>query len=93
MQCRVHLAEQVARSAMSGVGRIVDETRCTCEVAEAAIAEVRSVHGEVQSEVALLTACANASAAHAVEILSGRVQEVVEHSQMQMPHVAEAVTQ
>ena len=71
-------AEQVAESAMSGVGRVADETRRAREVAEAAIAEARSVHGEVQSKVASLTAHADASTAHAVEVLSGRVQEVAE---------------
>ena len=52
MQRRVQLAEQVTENAMSGVARIADETHRTREVAEATIAEVRSVHGEVQSKVA-----------------------------------------
>ena len=72
---------------------VADETRRAREVAEAAIAEARSVHGEVQSKVASLTAHANASAAHAVEVLSGRVQEVAEHSQAQTSCVAVAVAQ
>ena len=77
-QRRAQLIEQVAESAMSGVGRVVDETQRAREVAEAAIAEAKFVHGEVQSKVASLTARADASTAHAVEVLSGRVQEVAE---------------
>ena len=92
-QRRAQLTEQVAESAMSGVGRVADETRRAREVAEAAIAEAKSVHGEVQSKVASLTARADASAAHAVEVLSGRVQEVAEQSQVQTSRVAVAVAQ
>ena len=66
---------------MSAVGRVADETRRAREVAEAAIAEARSVPGEVQSKVASLTARANTSTAHAVEVFSGCVQEVAEQSQ------------
>ena len=78
---------------MSGIGRVANKIRRAHEVAEVAIAEVRSAQGEVQGKVALLTACADASAAHAVEVLSGRVQEVVEHSEKQTLCVAGAVTQ
>ena len=92
-QRRAQLAEQVAESAMSGVRCVADETRCAREVAEAAIAEARSVHGEVQSKVASLMARADASAAHAIEVLSGRVQEVAEHSQVQTSRIAVAVAQ
>ena len=77
-QHRAQLAEQVAESSMSSVGRIADETHCTREVGEAAIAEVRSMHGEVQSKVTLLTARANASTAHAIKVLSGCIQEVAD---------------
>ena len=70
------LVEQVAESAMLGVGCVADETRRAHEVAEAVIAEARSVHGEVQSKVASLTARANASTAHVIEVLTGCVQEV-----------------
>ena len=72
------LVEQVTENAMSDVGRMADETRRAREVAEAAIAKARSMHREVQSKVASLTAHADANATHAVEVLSGRVQEVVE---------------
>ena len=92
-QRHVQLAEQVAESAMSGVGCMADETRRAREVAKAAIAEAKSVHGEVQSKVAVLAARADASAAHAVEVLSGCVQEVAEQSQVQTSRVAVAVAQ
>ena len=49
------------------------------------------MYGEVQSRVASLTAQAEASAAHGVEVLSGHMQEVAEHSQAQTSRVAEAV--
>ena len=78
---------------MSGVGRVADETRRAREVAEAAIAEAKSVHREVQSKVASLTARADVSTAHAVEVLSGRVQEVAEQSQAQTSRVVVAVAQ
>ena len=81
MQCHAQLAEKIAESAISRMGQVADETRRACEVAEAAIAEARSMHGEVQRKLASLTARADASAAHAVEVLSGRVQEVAEHFQ------------
>ena len=61
---------------MSGMGRVADETHRTNEVAGVDIAEARSVHGEVQSKVPLLTARVDASTAHVVEILLGCVQEV-----------------
>ena len=51
------------------------------------------MHGEVQSKVLSLTARADESTAHTVEVLSGRVQEVAEQSQAQMSHVAVVVAQ
>ena len=66
------MAEQVAESTLSRVGQITD--------AEAAIVEAKSMHSVVESEVASLMARANASTAHAVEVLLGQVQEVVAHS-------------
>ena len=51
------------------------------------------MHGEVQSKVASIMAHADASAACAVEVLLGCVQEVVRHSEVQTPRIAETVTQ
>ena len=86
MQRCAQPVEQVTESAMSGMGCIVNETRRAREVAKAAIAKARSVHGEVQSKVASLTARAGASAAHTVEVLSGRVREVAEHGKADVTH-------
>ena len=65
---------------MLGVVQIADGTRHVRRIAEAAIAEARSVHGEIKSRVASLAAQADASTARIVGVLSQRVQEVAEHS-------------
>ena len=83
------MAEQVAESTLSGISQVADATH---EIAEAASAEAKSVHSAVESEVASLMARANASTAHAVEVLSGRVQKVAAHSDAQTSRVAKAVT-
>ena len=56
---------------MLGVGRIVGETRLAREVAKATLAEAKSVQGAVASQVASLSAQADASAVYAVEALTG----------------------
>ena len=71
------MAEQIAESAFSGVGQVADETHHVRKVAEAAIAEARSVHGVVESRVAALSARADESTAHAMEVLSEQVQRTV----------------
>ena len=63
-QRRAQMAEQIAESAFSGVGQVADETHHAREVAEAAIAEARSVHSMVESRVAALSARANESTTH-----------------------------
>ena len=68
------MAEQIAESAFSGVGQVVDATRCARKVAEATIAEARSMHGAVESRVAALSACADESTMHAVEVLTEQMQ-------------------
>ena len=89
----MQLVERVAESAMSGVGRIKDETHHVRDVAEAPIAKARSVHGEVESRVASLAGQANASTAHIVGVLSQRVQEVAEHSDAQALCIVGEVSQ
>ena len=61
---------EVVESAMSRVGRIVGETRQAREITEATIAKVRSMQGEVQSQVASLPAHADANTAHMFEVLT-----------------------
>ena len=64
-QRRARDAEQTAESVMSGVGRVAEETRRVRGVAEAAIAEAKSVHDAVESKVASLAgACRSEHHAH-----------------------------
>ena len=68
------LVEQIAASAMSSIGRIVDETHCVRELVEATSAEARSVRREVESKVATLVAKVDARTVHAVEEITGCVR-------------------
>ena len=77
---------------MFGVGRITDETHRVRKLVEAPGAETRSVRGEVESKVATLAAKADASTAHAVEEMMGRVQEVAAYSDAQASRVAKTIT-
>ena len=79
--------------AISGVGRIEEETRRVRQMVEAMTAEARSVHGDVESRVATLAVAADASAARTAEEISCRVKEAVEYSDAQASHVAADVTQ
>ena len=54
-QRRAQIVEQKVESAFSGVGMVADQTRYAQSVAEAAIAEARSVHDEVTSRMAEVT--------------------------------------
>ena len=65
---------------MSSIGRVAEETVRVRGVAEAAIAEAKSVHEAVESKVASLTAQTDASVAHITGVLLERVQQVAEHS-------------
>ena len=76
MQRCVRLVEQNTESAMSGVGRITDETHRIRKLVEATSAEARSMHGEVESKVATLAAKVDASTAYVVEAMTGCVREV-----------------
>ena len=80
-------------TAISGVGRIEQETRRVREMVEATTAEAKSVRGEVESRVATLAAAADTSVAHAAEEISSRVKEVAEYSDAQASRVAADVTQ
>ena len=75
VQRRAQMAEQIAESAFSGVGQVADETRRARKVAEAAIAEARSVHGTVESRVAALSARADESTTHTVEVLMEQMRQ------------------
>ena len=77
VQRHAQMAEQIFESAFSGVDKVADETCRAREIAESAIAEARSVHGVVESQVAALLARADESTVHAVEVLSEQVQRTV----------------
>ena len=49
-QCCTQLAEQTSESALSGVGRIEDETRHVRELVEETTVEARFVHDEVEEK-------------------------------------------
>ena len=61
---------------MSGVSRAAEETCRARGIPEAAIAEAKSVHGEVESRVASLAAQAESSTVHITDALSKRMGEV-----------------
>ena len=58
---------------MSGVGAIADATRHARSVANAAIAEVKTVHGAVKSQIASISARADESAMQAMQTMEDRV--------------------
>ena len=61
---------------MSSVGRVMEETRRARGIAEAAIAKAKSMHGEVESQVASLAAQAEESTVHIADALSKCVSKV-----------------
>ena len=93
MQRHAQLAERTAKSAMSGISHIAEETRCVQDIAEAAIAEAKFVHSEVDSRVAMLVAQAEATTANAVDAFSKRVSEVAVQSEVQALHIVGTVAQ
>ena len=78
---------------MSSVGHVTEETVHVRGIAEAAIAEAKSVHEAIESKVASLTAQADASIAHITGVLSERVQQVAEYSDAQASRVAGEILQ
>ena len=92
-QRRTQMAEQIAESAFSGMGKVADETRRAREIAESAIAEARSVHGVVESRVAALSARADESTAHAVEVLSEQVQRTAAETEAKASRTIGTVVQ
>ena len=78
---------------MSDVSGIADETRHVHELLEATSAKARSVHGQVESKVATLAGKVDASVAHVVEEMTGRVREVAAYSDAQASCIAETITQ
>ena len=79
----VQLVEQSTATAISGVGRVEEETRCVRQMVEATMAKARSMRGGVESRVTTLAAAADASTASIAEEISSRVREAVEYSDAQ----------
>ena len=75
-QRRAQIAEAKAESTFSGVGVVADQTRHARSVAEAAIAEARSVHDEVSSNIAEVAQRSDVSVSNIVDVLTGKVQQV-----------------
>ena len=75
-QRRAQIVEQKAESAFSGGGVVAGQTRHAQSVAEAAIAEARSVRHEVSSRIAEVTKRLDVSVSNVADVLMGRVQEV-----------------
>ena len=82
-QLRARVAEQTAATAVSGMGRVEEETRRMRKMVEAMAVEAKSVRDDVESRVAVLAAAADASATCANEEIASRVRQVAEYSEAQ----------
>ena len=92
-QLRTRAAKQTAATAVSGVGRVEEETHCVHEMVEATAAEAKSVRDDVESHVVILAAAADASTTCANEEIASRVRQVTEYSDAQALRVAVGITQ
>ena len=87
------MAEQIAESTFFGMGQVADETCRARKVVEAAIAEMRSVHGAVESRVAALSAHANESTSHVVEVLTEQVQRTAAETEAKASQTVGTIVQ
>ena len=71
------MAEQIAETAISGVGGMEEEMRHAHSVAEAAIAEAAAASSRMESNIAHVAAQMEAKTAQAVMALAERVRESV----------------
>ena len=76
-QRRAQMAEQIAETAISGVGRVEEEMQHACSVAEAAIAEAATVSSRMESNVAHVAAQTEAKTAQVVMALAECVHKSV----------------
>ena len=91
-QCHTQLAAQSAATAVSGVGRVAEETRRVRELVEATSAEAKSMRGDVESRVATLAAASEISATRVAVEMEAKVAKVAEYSDVRASHVAADVT-
>ena len=92
-QRHAQIAEQKAESAFSGVGMVADQTRYAQSVAEAAIAEVRSVRDEVASRMEEVAKRSDVSVSNIADVLTGKVQQVAAQFEAQTSHAVGQVAQ
>ena len=85
-QRRAQIAEQKAESAFSGVGMVGDQTCYAQSVAEAAIAEARSVRDEVTSRMEEVAKRSDVSVSNVADVLTGKVQQVAAQFEPQTSH-------
>ena len=85
-QRRAQIAEAKAEHAFSGVGVIADQTCHAQSVAEATIAEARSVHDEVSSKIAEVAKRSDVSVSNVTDVLMGKVQQVAAQFKAQTLH-------
>ena len=92
-QRRAQIVEQKAESAFSGVGVVADQTRHAQSIAEAAIAETRSVRDEVSSRIAKVAKRSDVSVSNVADVLTGRVQQVAAQFEAHTSHAIRQVAQ
>ena len=92
-QRRAQIAEAKAESAFSGVGVVADQTCHAQSVAEAAIAEARSVHDEVLSRIAEVAKRSDVSISNVADVLTGKVQQVTGQFEAHTSHTVGQVAQ
>ena len=92
-QGRAQIAKQKAESAFSGVGVVADQTRHAQSIAEAAIAQARSVHDEVSSRIAKVAKRLDVSVSNVADVLTGKVQQVAAQFEAHTLHAIGQVAQ
>ena len=88
----MQLAAQSAATAVSGVGRVAEETCRVRELVEATSAEARSVRGNVESRVARLAAASEVSTVRVAAEVDAKLAKVAKYSDAHASHVAADVT-
>ena len=85
-QQRARTAEIQAKTALSGVGDVVEETSRVRAVAEDAIAMARSVHEEVASKISEVAKRVDASASGMADSVTGKMREMAAYSDAHTTH-------
>ena len=88
----MQLSAQSAATAVSGVGRIAQETHYVRELVEATTAEAKSVRSDVERRVASLAATSEENVARVAADVESKIAKVAEYSDARASHVAADVT-